>query len=169
MSNDTVTYDGIEFDIEDLEDALDIIQDGDADRASTGGRVAMVGDVVVAGDGDADDFLRVACREDVTIAGEDNFASGGNYSYTRAHRLRSAISEARTVSFEEYIEENLDLHENTSVNTDAPTKADAELTDTSGDTGLFIYRECRSIDDDDGVRLRFVEHGNLYLEDVRDE
>lgn len=104
MSSDTVQISGTEFDIDDLEAALDEIEDASGD---TDGRVAIVGSVAVAGDGYTDPDTYAANVENVEALSEAHINASDRVGIRSLSSFRSAIEDARTSTPAEALEADL--------------------------------------------------------------
>jgi hypothetical protein len=105
---ETLTYDGIELNIEDLRTAIDDITD---EHGNTDGRLVVRGNVVLDGDGfeDADLWVASVSELDRIPANDENDSvlDANMASFTSIGGLERALDEATTSDFEAFVEDEI--------------------------------------------------------------
>jgi hypothetical protein len=83
MARDTYTLDGIEYDADDLQKAIELASDDDGDINCERGGIAIVGNVVVRGDTYNDPDADITTLDNVTALGPGKFAveDGGKHHF----------------------------------------------------------------------------------------
>lgn len=103
MADQTVEIGGIEHDVDDLEAALDRVEeDGEAVD-----KYAIVGNVVVAGDGHDDSDVVTTTTDNlvwIREGGVHDFRDSHHYSYKTVSEIRDAIAEATTSPWDNFVE-----------------------------------------------------------------
>lgn len=163
MSNNTVEIDGIEFDAQDLHDAIYEAKDENGNVEYV---TAMVGDVVVTGDGYNDGEVFAANIEDVNGITRSSLAADRRANFwigDHEDEIENAIT-----SFVEHVEGISGFG----------SSNDVEVPDDHGADALVTYdnyltkREMQALIQDDGVGVgEVVAEGDtqhVFLHDVRE-
>lgn len=148
----TATVDGIDFDADDLESALDQAVD---ENGIIYGDYGVVGEVVVSGDNyeDADCMVaKLSAVNSVNDEGQIDISDGSETAFTRVEFIRSAIEDARENQFDpaEYVRELV-----SNVNTITVGEYDGKVEISHGQH--MAGDEMNALADDDAVTFDRVE------------
>lgn len=169
---ETVTVDGVELNVDDLETALENVYemvDSDPDEyIDFVSGYTVVGDVIITSDGFRDNDVFISTLEDATSIGESSLDSD-NKGFTSISRLEEEVERMSKDPFEDYV---LDIE-------GVMSNANSIEVEGTGyaivsDTSNFKDEEITALVEDDAVemyefRVRDASTAVINVNDVRDE
>jgi len=166
----TVELNGIEYDADDLSDALDQFEE----REDRSNGFAVVGDVAVVGDGDDDACVYVAHPDEVSLSnvvsnkyGHNNSRPHSDAAYGNICDLRTLIDDAET-TFVDYLHDEVFTLGGYTIE-ECDTYGDARVAEHDDGSGYIIRSVMDRAVEDPNVGFVTVNNGWLHLSDERND
>jgi hypothetical protein len=162
--SETIEVQGIEFDAEDLTEAVEDIRAQTDEVGNIESGYAVVGSVAIAADGFDDGDVAVANVEDIDSVSPTGLSHNGTYAFIGLSSLEELVSDD---SFEDYVRENVFTSGTYTYEDSDKYDADIRVAEHD-DGGGFTCPECVvNAAEDDNVSVIGIKNGWLHLSDER--